>query len=202
MKELSITVFTAILLVFSTPSFGQGVLNENINTDLPPGVTMIVQDVNAGHDFGLAQDIYIDPEFVTAEIALGNRTTSLGVSVTSKEDVVVRVETTSQDLVVVGDPVIRIRAGARMTVALTAFLPHSGELVFFNMNNEELARVPYSITQDSGVRQNVSASFDFRGSISANYSANFPDGWSLGIGVGYSIEDSSFRGRVSGGYSW
>lgn len=196
------TSVALVLFNFLLAGFSQGVLNENLNTNLPPGVTVVMQNVGVRTDYGLAERIYVDPGFVTAEIAFGNSTVSLGVAVTSREDVAVRVETTSPDLIVVGDPVIRIRAGARMSVALTAFNAHSGEIIFYNLNNEEVARVPYVVTQDNGVRQNVGMSVDLSGSLSANYNANFQGGWSLGVGLGYSTEDRSLTGRITGGYSW
>jgi hypothetical protein len=178
-------------------TLGQEGDSENSNSGMPSGVTITLNDPNAGLEFEVARELYLSPTFMRGEISTNSTTTNLSVSVTSRINTEVEVRTNHPDLITAGESRLQIRAGSRIGVSFTAFSPHSGTVEFVNTDGEIIEAVDYVVTKKRTYRQNVSASVSHEGDVSARYGIRFDDGYSFNVNV--SRDDA---GDVSGSYLW
>lgn len=173
----------------------------NPNSDLPPGVSITIQDPNAGIEFEVAEELYLSPTFMEAEIPAHGTIATLSVSVSSRISTEIEVHTPHADLQVSGDKHVRIRAGSRIGITFTAYAPHEGTVELVNTNGDVVETIDYVVTKGRSYRQNVSASVSHDGDVSARYGIRFDDGYGLNVNMSRT-EDGDVSGSVSGNYSW
>ncbi|MDZ7726121.1 MAG: hypothetical protein U5L75_00890 [Candidatus Campbellbacteria bacterium] len=182
-------------------SFAQEGDSEDPNSGMPSGVSITLNDPNAGIEFEVAEELYLSPTFMEAEISDDGTTANLSVSVSSRISTEVEVRAPHEDLLVSGDKLVRIRAGSRIGVSFTAYAPHEGTVEFVNTNGEVVETINYVVTKGRSYRQSVSANVSHEGDVSARYGIRFDDGYGFNVNVSRD-EEGDVTGGVSGSYSW
>lgn len=198
----------------------QIITERGVETEVAPGITVLIMD--SGQEkakFTLAQEVYVSPRYLSIGIPFDKEITGVLIEVSSKVLTEVTIVSDSPDKMLLrsggGSPLIVLPAGARVSVNFTAYEPHDGIISIYNTEGELLDQVPYSVAQESRVRQTVSAN------VSSTMATDFTDiGFSTPIEVsaGYQIRDRvtgvqgaftvnyngelKFKGSIGGSYSW
>lgn len=154
-------------------------------------------------EYELAQEVFVGPEIIKAEIRDGHQMTTLYISLASRVNTRVKILLSNPEVVVTNQDLDKVTlfAGSQHAINFVAFSPHSGTITILNENDEVLAVVPYTVDYAKEFRHSVSGSVNLSGTFSLSYSLSSRKGWSTSMGVGINSE-GNFSGSVSGSYSW
>jgi len=152
----------------------------------------------------VATEVFYGPKEVKADIRSGFQTTSFYITLASKVSTRVKIGVSDPSLVMTREDTdgYLIYKGAQQTINFVAFAPHSGTITIRNEVDEILATIPYTVNEESTIRQSISGNVSTGGSISSSYTLSSNDGWSMSVGVQYDPVRDSLSGSLGGSYSW
>lgn len=201
-------LFIVALLAVST-----GVLAQSATPEEPDAViTLDPQELPAHNavtstfvdiDFVLAEEVFVGPQVIEAEIREGHQMAALYLSLASKVNTRVRIVLSNPEEVKTSQDIsnFALFQGSQQAINFVAYSPHSGTISVLNENDVVLAVVPYTVTQENPLRHSVSGSVNLGGTFNLSYSLSSRDGWNTSVGVGVNTE-GEFTGSISGSYSW